>query len=200
MTPTLTGRWQTRVALLLTVGAAITLLYIIGFDAFGEPVGDLARWKLPLLLGYVTLLGLVWDGLYVWLQSYRWDRDWPLAYQLFAGLAEGVLVFVLFYGDLLPGISHGPGDGWRFALHYGTVFVTIYLCVLGPMRVMFPRWRFDGGKILSAPRCPAGTVELAVSHSHDRALDLAGRKGPPAPTPTRTTSPESTPTLERTCV
>ncbi len=34
MTPTLLGRWQTRLFLLGTVGAAVTLLYMYRFDAF----------------------------------------------------------------------------------------------------------------------------------------------------------------------
>ena len=147
MTPTLIGRWQTRVALLWTVGAVLTFFYMLLFGAFEQPAGSQVRWELFLLLGYVTLLGLVWDIFYVYLQSYRWDRDWPLAYQFFAGMAEGALVFALFYGGLLTGVLYDPGDGWRFAAHYGTVFLATYLWLYGPMKVLLPQWRFFGGQL-----------------------------------------------------
>ena len=147
MTPTLIGRWQTRVVLLWTVGLAVTFVYMQRFGAFDAAASDPGRWKLPMILGYVTLLGLAWDCLFTYLQSYRWDRDWPLAYQFLAGLAEGSLVFTLFRMDLLPGARYGSEEWWQFMSHYGTVWLTIYLCQLGPMRVVLPRWRFAGAEI-----------------------------------------------------
>src|SRR5690349_21158808 len=110
MTPTLMGRWQTRLFLMWTAGLVISLL-----------VGALARdFTTPLaVLLYVTVFGFFWDMLYQYVQSFRWDRDWPPAYQLAAAIIEsiwvGFLIFVLPWG--LPGVSPEL-PFWLFFVHY----------------------------------------------------------------------------------
>jgi hypothetical protein len=146
MTPTLMGRWQTRVLLMLVLGALPTVVYMAAFGAF--EAGGRGTWKLPLILAYAIAVGLVWDVPYVAVQSLRWDRDWPYAFQFASGIFEGCVLFGLFAGDLLPGVVYEPGDAWRFALHYGTVFLLTFGFVFGPMRVLFPRWRFMGGRVV----------------------------------------------------
>jgi hypothetical protein len=155
MTPTLIGRWQTRVYLLWTVGLLITLFYMAVFGVFNHVIEDPSYvttqtfWKLPLLLFYVTLFGLVWDWLYIYLQSYRWDADWPLAFQFACTLLEGVFVYILFASNLLPFVTYEPqNDWWHYILHYGTIWWVTFWWLFGPMRVMFPRWRFRGGRVL----------------------------------------------------
>lgn len=148
MTPTLPGRWQTRIALLWSLGLIVTAGWMWYWDIFALSVDDLAFWQLPILLGYVTLLGLGWDILYTYLQGFRWDADWPLAFHFGAGIFEGIVVFLLFRFDVLPGLTYHPGDGWRFLLHYASVFGVTYWWVYGPMRVLFPRWRFNGGELI----------------------------------------------------
>jgi hypothetical protein len=148
MTPTLPGRWQTRVALLWTIGLALTALYTWLFGLLDAGWRSPAFWSLVILLGYVTLLGLAWDVLYDFLQGFRWDGDWPLAFHFVCGIVEGLLVFALFRLDLLPGLSYHAGDGWRFLVHYGSVFWCTYWWVFGPMRVLVPRWRFRGGELI----------------------------------------------------
>ena len=138
MTPTLVGRWQTRLFLQLFVGGPLTAFWTL---LFGGP-------KLALLLAYVTALGLALDALYIALQSLRWDRDWPLAFQLAGGCAEGALLFALFRAHALPGAPWGPGDTARFVAHYGSVFAVSSCVLFGPMRVLFPRWRFRGGRVV----------------------------------------------------
>jgi len=148
MTPTLLGRWQTRVAVLWTLGLAITVGYMWRFGLFDSGLRDQRFWTLIALLSYVTLLGIGWDMLYNHLQGFRWDRDWPLAFGFACGILEGIVVFVLFRFNLLPGVVYHTGDWSRFLLHYGTVFWVTYWWQPGPMRVIKPRWRFNGGELL----------------------------------------------------
>jgi hypothetical protein len=151
MTPTLRGRMQTRIFVLWTIGLLLTIFYTVVFRMFladPPPWTDIAAWNLFLILGYVTLFGLGWDILYMYIQSFHWDRDWPLAYQLLSGIPEGLLVYVLFAAGWLPGIVYHEGDWWRFLLHYGSVWLLTYLWLVGPMRIVFVRWRFRGGEIL----------------------------------------------------
>ncbi|HEY1014617.1 MAG TPA: hypothetical protein VGE07_18045 [Herpetosiphonaceae bacterium] len=137
MTPTRAGRWQTRLFLLGTVGALATAL-------FGLLFGD---WRTPFaLLGYVLLAGFAWDALYDVLQGFRWDHDWPPAYQLAAGVAEGGAIWLLHALVGLPGVADGLAPG-RFLAHYGAVWLLTFLCSQGPMRLLFPRWRFNGGEL-----------------------------------------------------
>ena len=148
MTPTLLGRWQTRIALLGTLGLAITAGYMWHFGVFQLGPQHPAFYTLPAILGYVALLGLLWDVLYNYLQGFRWDRDWPLAFQFVCGIVEGIVVFVLFRFNLLPGLAYHAGEWQRFLLAYGTVWLVTYWWLFGPMRVISPRWRFRGGELI----------------------------------------------------
>ena len=148
MTPTLFGRWQTRVLLLWTIGLIITLVYMYVFGLFQLDRHEPRFWVLIAILGYVTIVGFAWDILYNYLQSFRWDRDWPLAYHFVAGIIEGLLIYVLFRFSLLPGVQYQDGDTIRFLLDYGTVWFVTYWWVFGPMRVLAPRWRFNGGELI----------------------------------------------------
>src|SRR4051794_14699653 len=96
MTPTLLGRWQSRTVLLWTVGLVITLIYMLIFGniGIGGKVPD--AWKLLVLLAYVNLTGIAWDAFYIWLQSFRWEGDWPLAFQFALGIVEGIFIYILF--------------------------------------------------------------------------------------------------------
>jgi hypothetical protein len=138
MTPTLAGRWQTRGLLLATVGGLITAMFGLLFGTFGTPFA---------LLGYVLALGLGWDALYNVGQSFRWDRDWPPFLQLAAGIVEGALIWGLLRAVGLPGVAENLTFG-RFLAHYGSVWLGTFLFAQGPMRLLFPRWRFRGGQWL----------------------------------------------------
>jgi hypothetical protein len=139
MTPTLVGRWQTRVALLATIGTAVSLIFAA---AAGSPV-------FFVVLGYVVVLGLAWDCLYSYLQSFRWEGDWPPAFAVIAAAVEGLAVYLLATRIGVPGLQRDlPSE--LFAFHYGTVWVTTYLFAQGPMRALLPWWRFHGGRIWPA--------------------------------------------------
>lgn len=140
MTPTLMGRWQSRIFILGTVGLIITLL-------FGAAVGNLIT---PLvILASVIVLGLFWDMIYIYLQSFRWDQDWPPLFVLFTGIWEAVAVAVFIH--MLPE-GFIPGFALPFAheffIHYTLVWIASYIMLFSVMRILFPRWRFRGGRVI----------------------------------------------------
>ncbi|MBD6616944.1 hypothetical protein FNW02_14175 [Komarekiella sp. 'clone 1'] len=144
MTPTLLGRWQTRLLLLATVGVLVSLPFAIGL--VGPGANSVYFW----ILSYVAIFGLGWDVLYNYLQKSRWDRDWPAAYQLLAGIWELVFVFcgIKLFGFLptpLPKEELSPG---AFLFHYSVVWLAVFIVSQSLMRIIFPRWRFRGGEWL----------------------------------------------------
>jgi hypothetical protein len=86
MTPTVIGRWQTRVVLLATVGL------------------------------------------------------------LLAGIVEAALIYVLATTVSLPGLPRDLSLG-LFVFHYTVVWLAVFFFAQGPMRALFPWWRFHGGRI-----------------------------------------------------
>lgn len=141
MTPTLFGRWQTRLLLLATVGVLVSLPFATGL------IGGLPGSVYFLILVYVAIFGCCWDNLYNYLQKTRWDRDWPATYQLFAGIWE--MIFVLCGVKIigLPAVSKQLPLG-LFLLHYSVVWLAVFIASQTLMRVIFPRWRFRGGEWL----------------------------------------------------
>lgn len=141
MTPTLIGRWQTRLLLLGTVGILATLPFAMGLVVTGEGPAYF------FILFYVAIFGLGWDVLYDRLQKYRWDRDWPAAYQLLAGIWEMIFTW-LFVGIFR--ILYLPEEVFwvNFFPHYITVWLAVFITSQSLMRILFPRWRFRGGKWL----------------------------------------------------
>ena len=137
MTPTLLGRWQTRILLLLTVGVLISVPFSMGFLGFPPGLSYF------FVLFYVGLFGIFWDIIYTQIQKYRWDRDWPAAYQLFAGIWE--IIFILFTLSFLPGVEKEP---LTILMHYIIVWTSIFIASQSLMRILFVRWRFFGGQWL----------------------------------------------------
>jgi len=131
MTPTLLGRWQIRLFLLSTVGLVISIL-----------IGGIYGNIVPALLGLGTVLavGCILDILYQYIQSFRWDADWPTSFQVGAGILEGLLVFFLI---------HPPQD--MFLWQYGSIWLITFLLIQGPLRILWPKWRYQGGEWLSIP-------------------------------------------------
>ncbi|NJL09832.1 MAG: hypothetical protein HC908_05450 [Calothrix sp. SM1_7_51] len=140
MTPTLIGRWQTRLLLLGTVGLLFTLPFITGL------VGTSPSLNYLFILFYVAIFGLGWDAFYNHLQKYRWDRDWPAAYQLFAGIWEMLFIWFVISWFGLPFVRDVL---WvNFFPHYTTVWIAVFITSQSLMRIIFPRWRLRGGKWL----------------------------------------------------
>jgi hypothetical protein len=122
MVPTLAGRLQTRLFLLATVGSLVTLL--IAPDGF-------------VTLGVVAALGIAWELVYQLLMQFRWEKDWPTLFGLLTAVPEGALVWAV----LRPPIG-------QFIVHFGAVWLAVWVVANGPMRVPFLRWRFRGGRVL----------------------------------------------------
>lgn len=143
MTPTLQGRWQTRLFLLGTLGLLITFF-------FARLYGN----DLPyVFLAIVIVLGFIWDILYDFLQTFRWDQDWPPVLQLAAGLFEGLIlwgiIYLLFqFGATADLFGQTPPSAAQIWAHYGTVWLITFLASQSFMRLLFPRWRYFGGEWL----------------------------------------------------
>lgn len=144
MTPTLFGRWQTRIFLLATVGTLVSLPFAVGL--IGNHPGLTYFW----VLFYVGLFGLAWDCLYHLLQQFSWDHDWPGALQFITAIAEAIFLAIVINVFGLPHISAWDFDLGLFTIHYLTIWVSIYLASWTIMRLLFPRWRFRGGRWLGS--------------------------------------------------
>lgn len=141
MTPTLIGRWQTRLFLFATVGVVITWPFSLGLI---EPNFGAGYFR---VLGYLVLFGCGWDILYNYLQKFRWDRDWPGAIQLLTGIWEAIFVACVVKSVGLPSVPREDLSLFWFAIHYSLVWLGIYVASHTLMRILFPRWRFRGGQI-----------------------------------------------------
>jgi hypothetical protein len=141
MTPTLFGRWQTRLFLLATVGVLVTLPFASGLIGPGPDITYF------LILIYVGIFGCGWDVLYNYLQKFRWDRDWPAVYQLFAGIWE--MIFIWLGIGVVHFLPLPKQAFWGvFFLHYSSVWLGVFIASQSLMRIIFPRWRFRGGQWL----------------------------------------------------
>jgi hypothetical protein len=140
MTPTLVGRLQTRVFVTLVVGAPWTLLLAAVLP------GISLRGGLAVLIA-MGVVGLGWELLYHWLMGFRWEKDWPSLVALLSGIDEALLLGVLLRLELVPGASPGPSVA-MYLVHFVTVWLLMWAWLQGPMKVLDPRWRFRGGRVL----------------------------------------------------
>lgn len=164
MTPTLLGRWQTRILLFAVIGLPVTALYALAF------VG--ADGRLPrepfLFLGLILAVGLVADVVYDRLQRLRWEGDWPFIFFVYFSVLEFLAAFGLMRADLidvLPACRLArvlPGEGevcevytipFRLAaVQFGLVLVPMLIAVVGLVQVVLVRWRFDGCEVVRPVR------------------------------------------------
>lgn len=144
MVPTLWGRIQTRVVILVVIGGLATaaLTPWLPIDA-----GLSSRYRSTFtVLAAVTILGVGWEFLYHFLMQWRWEKDWPAFFGLITCVPEGTLVWVLAAAGLIPGLA-GPLAPTAFVIHFLVVWLVVWLTAFGPMRVPFIRWRFQGGRL-----------------------------------------------------
>lgn len=145
MTPTLLGRWQTRLWLMIFIGGLFTLLYWALLGIAGRiPSDDLT---LFLVLAIVLVLGLLWDIPYMAVLRFRWDHDWPAIFQLFSGIWEWLVVWGVVAFVTIPFVTQpDAGSWWIFHTHYWLVWLTTFIASQGFLRILNPRWRFRGGQ------------------------------------------------------
>jgi len=146
MIPTLAGRLQTRLFLFLFIGVPITILYGLYWTGF---IWD---WRTISIFFYflctILALGLLLDPIYIFIQSTRWDSDWPFASQFFFSWVEFGAVYFLARADLIPYLDADFFQGLAIPLvHFILVFVPSFFALLGPMQAIFVRWRFKGGQL-----------------------------------------------------
>jgi len=144
MLPTLNGRIETRIFMLVVFGGLITLVL--------TPVlpGDPDYRTTYIILAAVLVLGIVWELIYHGIQQFRWEKDWPTMFGLITAVNEGALVWLLLDLELVPGIDY-PSDGvpfWAFFIDFAVIWFIVWVWTNGPMRVPFIRWRFFGGRIV----------------------------------------------------
>ena len=98
MLPTLNGRLQTRIFMLVVFGSIITFLItpILPDGAPGTPGfnGDFYRVTF-IILATVLVLGIIWELIYHVIQQFRWEKDWPTLFGLITAINEGALVWLL---------------------------------------------------------------------------------------------------------
>lgn len=145
MTPTFIGRIQTRLFLLLVVGLPWTIVATpflprhLGVGSIGGLYATtLTAWFLVGVLGCV-----LWEPLYHLGQQFRWEKDWPSLFALVTVIPEAVLLWWV-----LPAYDNSPASGWTFVFHITSTWVLMWLAVIGPIRVVFIRYRFRGGRII----------------------------------------------------
>ena len=88
-------------------------------------------------------VGLVLSMFYHLLQQFRWEKDWPVLFALLVGIPEGVMVFFVARQVLDP-----QPPGTLFLVHFTTTWLITWLMAIGPMRMLFIRWRFNGGRVI----------------------------------------------------
>jgi hypothetical protein len=138
MVPVLLGRIQTRLFLLTVVGVPVTAII--------TPVlGGRYRTAFAVLAA-VAILGIGWELLYHLLMQFRWEKDWPSLFGLLTGVPEGVLLWVLLDRGGVPTVDSAPSAA--YVAHFAAVWLAVWLVANGPMRVLFLRWRFHGGRLI----------------------------------------------------
>jgi hypothetical protein len=147
MVPTLSGRIQTRIFLLLGVGIPWTLIITpLAPRQAGASVGHLYEVTFWVLAEVIIVGCVLWDPIYHGLMQFRWEKDWPIMFLLLEGITEGLLAY-----GLLHGIGPHPRPGATaatFLVDFVPLWLLVWLAAIGPMRVLFHRWRFRGGQIL----------------------------------------------------
>lgn len=143
MTPTLPGRIQTRLFVVFTAGLVWTLLLTPFLPVGFLPLRSAFQTTLT-ALALVAGLGVVlWEPLYQFLQQFRWEKDWPAIFVLLQAVPEGWLVYLVLRNVFPVEVTPQP-----FLIHFATTWLVVFVCLHGPLRVPFLRWRFRGGRLI----------------------------------------------------
>ena len=157
MTPTLLGRWQSRLLLFVFLGLPITALFSFLVAGWGWPEANILWYQPFNFITYVTIVGLILDPLYIQLQRFRWDQDWPFAFQFFFTIVEFLIVLGLvkwgLLEDYLPELLNVPQalPPWAAVTHFTMVFIPSFIALLAGVQLFLIRWRFKGGEISRFP-------------------------------------------------
>lgn len=140
MLPTLIGRIQTRIAGLAVIGGLVTLVVT---PLTAGPGGFATTFS---VLAAMIVLGLGWEFVYHLIQQFRWEKDWPTPFALLTGINEGLLGWFAVSAGVVPNSTGLTGA--QFLVHFGAVWIVVWLWNSGPIRVPLVRWRFLGGRLI----------------------------------------------------
>lgn len=144
MVPTLFGRIQTRIFLIVVIGGLWALIIGPVLPGAGA-VSDKYQTIYEILL-IVVVLGVGWEFVYHFLQQFRWEKDWPTLFGLLTGLPEGVATYFVARTGVLDASENVSVPA--FIVGFGTTWLVTWLFVNGPMRVLSVHWRFRGGRLV----------------------------------------------------
>ena len=164
MTPTMLGRWHTRLLLFVLLGLPITFvygLYLNNWTFPPFPTIEITRWppvdfsQFPsamrdpfVFITAILALGLVMDIVYIQIQRFRWDQDWPFAFQFVVSILEFLAIYGLMdLGYLDFALPDGRIDFLTAVYHFTWVFIPSFLALLGGVQLFLVRWRFKGGEL-----------------------------------------------------
>lgn len=151
MIPTLKGRWQTRILLYIFIGLPVTFLYAMYLTNWRwPPAYDLSAFTDPFVfITAILILGLILDIAYIQGQRFRWDDDWPFAFQFFFSIMEFFAVYVgmEYFGALDFFLPDGRIPFETAAWHFTFVFVPSFIALLAGVQIFMIRWRFRGGEL-----------------------------------------------------
>ena len=151
MIPTLNGRIQTRIFLVVVIGSIWTLI-ITPFlpnqrDLTGGKLIDTYKTTFTVLGIVLVLAVFFWELLYHFLQQFRWEKDWPVMFSLFLVIPESIVAKIVFDALDIGEKFNATATNATYWWHIVTTWVVMWLFVLGPIKVFFIRWRFNGGRI-----------------------------------------------------
>lgn len=148
MVPTLNGRIQTRLFLLIAVGVPWTAIITPVLPRkHGGTLGGMYETTF-FVLGTVIVVGCVfWEPLYHGLMQFRWEKDWPIGFLLLEGIPEALIAYVILK-NIGPSPKPPAAGVGAFVIHFATLWVLVWLTAVGPLRVPFHRWRFRGGRLV----------------------------------------------------
>jgi len=144
---TLNGRIQTRILVLGALGFLVAVIITPVLPTGSLSLGQAYRVTLSVLLATV-LVGVLWELLYHFLQQFRWEKDWPTLFGFWTIINEAALMWVLvrYTTIVLPRALYPSLTA--FLIQFTVTWIVFWLVVNGPMRVVFHRWRFRGGRFL----------------------------------------------------
>ncbi|WP_163511418.1 hypothetical protein [Fodinicola acaciae] len=147
MLPTLFGRIQVRIVLLLVVGGFWTLVLTPILPGLVGTIGQKYATTYT-ILGLTIVVGILWELLYHLLMQFRWEKDWPTLFGLATVINEGLLIFGLVKLDFIPWMNGADVPWLAFTILFVIVWIAQWLTANGPLRVPFIRWRFRGGRFV----------------------------------------------------
>jgi hypothetical protein len=148
MVPTLSGRLQTRIFLLVVIGVPWTLLVSLVLPRkSGGTLGGMYETTFFVLATVIVAGCVFWEPLYHGLMQFRWEKDWPIGFFLLEGIPEAIVAYIILRN--IGPTPKPPAAGWpAFVIHFASLWVLVWLTAIGPMRVPFHRWRFRGGRLI----------------------------------------------------